>query len=107
MNLISPKLASKFAQKNNLTKNGQERESHATHPPSLSQLHLYQQIKALLPALIFLMLQPDGTKALGKLFSMSQMNHWGGFQESTSVGITSSFLIVDVSHLMDIYPEFL
>ena len=65
MNLISPKLVSKFAQKKNLNINGQERESHATHSPSLSQLNLYQQMKALLPALIFLMLQPDGTKVLG------------------------------------------
>ena len=102
MNLISPKLVSKFAQKNNLTINGQERESHDTHPPSLSQLDLYQQMKALLLALIFLTLQPDGTKVLGKLLSMSQMNGCSGFQESTSVGVTSSSLIVDISRLMDI-----
>ena len=33
--------------------------------PNISQLGLYQQVKALfLLALIFLMLQPDGTKCL-------------------------------------------
>ena len=102
MNLISPNLVSKFAQKKNLTINGQKRESHATHPPSLSQLDLCQQMKALLPTLIFLMLQADGAKVLGKLFSMSQMNRCSGFQDSTSAGIMSSSMIVDISRLMDI-----
>ena len=79
-----------------------KKDNHMPHILQVFSTRLLLADEALLLALIFLMLKPDGTKVLGKLFSMSQMNRSSDFQESTSVGITSSSLIIDISRPMNI-----